>query len=463
MHPDGSTSPVVCDAGTIGDANGLASKGVHPHFRVLKVTLSYYPFLDRGGPAVKVRALALGLARRGHVVSVLTSDLGIKDAAKPGSITRVCDGWRCDENGVEALYLSIRGSYRSLTWNPGIFAFCAKRLKSVDIVHIYGTYDLLGPIVARACRKKGIPYLVEPMGMFRPMVRNLALKRLYRRVLGESVLHGAVRVVATSVQEQTELIEEGIAPEKIVVRRNGVELPIIPPVRGAFRRQWQIPRQALLVLFLGRIISKKSPELLLEAFIRWQRSPEATQHAVLVFVGPAEDQERQRLEAEVRRQNLGKSVLFTGPLYSDEKWSALVDADIFVLASQNENFGNAAAEAVACGTPVIVTDRCGIAPLIQGRAGLVIQHDSEVLHRALHQLSDVTLRERMKMGCMEVTRGLGWEQPLAETEALYAELLRRRKTAKPDSSHSAASTAERSANGDSAHRESMPAKDQKEE
>ena len=453
MHPDTPRAPEACDAAIIGDADGLAGKRVFPQFRVLKVTQSYYPFLDRGGPAVKVRALALGLARGGHLVTVLTSDLGIKGSGKNGSITQESLCWRSDEDGVKTVYLSSRGSYRSLTWNPGIFAFCAKRLKSADIVHIYGTYDLLGPIVARACRQRGIPYLVEPMGMFRPVVRNLALKWLYRRALGESVLRGAARVVATSLQEQAELIEEGIAAEKIVVRRNGVELPKTPPARGVFRGQWQIPQEVLLVLFLGRIVSKKSPELLLEAFTRWQRSPEAaTRPAVLVFVGPAENQARQKLEAEVRRRNLGKTVQFTGPLYGDAKWSALVDADIFVLPSQNENFGNAAAEAVACGTPVIVTDRCGIAPLIEGRAGLVIRHESEALCRALHQMSDAALRERMKVRCREVAQGLGWEQPLAQTEALYSELLCRRNTTMPDSSHSAGSAAAHGANGDSAHR-----------
>jgi len=259
--------------------------------------------------------------------------------------------------------------------------------------------------------------------MFRPLVRNLALKWLYRRLLGESVVRGAARLVATSLQERRELIEEGIALEKITIRRNGIETPKLPEP-GAFRRQWKIRQDALVVLFLGRIVGKKSPELLLEAFARWRHSSGSTHPSVLVFAGPPESASYlQKLEAEVKRLGLGAAVLFTGALYGDVKWSALVDADIFVLPSQNENFGNAAAEAVACGTPVIVTDRCGIAPLIEGRAGLVIAHECEALVRALHQLSDAGLRERMNLGCMEVARGLDWEQSLAETEALYAELL----------------------------------------
>ena len=421
-----SSIRAACDVPIGGDADHSLSQCAPSHLRVLKVTQSYYPFLDGGGPAVKVRALARGLAQRGHAITVLTSDLGIASAAnRTASITRIPEGWHCNEDGVETLYLSARGGYRSLTWNPGVFSFCSERLKSFDIVHIYGTYDLLGPIVARACRRNAIPYVIEPMGMFRPMLRNIALKSLYRRLLGESVVGGAARLVATSLQERRELIEEGIAPARIAIRRNGIELPEMSRAPGKFRREWKIPEDALLVLFLGRIVGKKSPDLLLEAFGQWRRgTPGAAQHSVLVLAGPSENAGYvQKLRKEVQRLRLGEAVRFTGALYDDAKWSALADADIFVLPSQNENFGNAAAEAVACGTPVVITDRCGIAPLIENRAGLVIPHEREALVRALRQLSDSGLRERMKLVCLEVARGLGWEQPLTETEALYAELL----------------------------------------
>jgi glycosyltransferase involved in cell wall biosynthesis len=324
---------------------------------------------------------------------------------------------------VETIYLSSRGSYRALTWNPGIFAFCANRLSSFDIVHIYGTYDLLGPSVARACRRAGVPYIFEPMGMFRPIVRNVVLKSVYRQLFGKSVACGAAQLVATSLQEQRELIEERIAAEKITIRRNGIDLPTLSTA-GAFRLRWKIPQDAFLVLFLGRIVPKKSPELLLEAIARWRRSSAATQPCFLVFAGPSESESYLRtLQGDVKQLGLSESVVFTGAVYGDAKWSALADADIFVLPSQNENFGNAAAEAIACGTPVVVTDRCGIAPLVEGRAGLVISHECEALIRALDQLSHPELRMRMKLGCEEVARGLGWEQPLAETEALYTKLL----------------------------------------
>jgi glycosyltransferase involved in cell wall biosynthesis len=243
------------------------------------------------------------------------------------------------------------------------------------------------------------------------------------------MVRGAQRLLATSPQEQQELIDEGIHPDKVAIRRNGVEPPESVPLAGTFRRHWNVPDESPLVLFLGRLVSKKSPELLLQAFAQWQAVSPRGRASVLVMAGPHEgDGYRQKLETEAARLNLAGRVVFTGPLYDDAKWSAYRDADVFVLPSQNENFGNTAMEAVACGTPVLVTDRCGVAPLVDGRAGLVVPHNREAVAAALGQLLDhPALRERLQQGCAEVARELDWEEPLSQTEALYTALLTRKR------------------------------------
>jgi len=112
-----------------------------------------------------------------------------------------------------------------------------------------------------------------------------------------------------------------------------------------------------------------------------------------------------------------------GPIFGETKWAAYRDADVFVLPSQNENFGNTAAEAVAAGTPVIVTEQCGIAPLLADEAGLVVRHDTAALARALERiLSEAELRSRLAAGCAAVTARLGWDEPVRDMEALYASL-----------------------------------------
>lgn len=394
--------------------------------RILNVSQTYHPYLAEGGRPAKVLAISRALAERGHSVTVLTADLHSgRSGDRPAQQEPSPWGWRSQHQGVEAIYLRTRARYRTVTLNPSVVRFCLARLPDFDLVHIYGLYDLLGCVVAAACDRRGVPYVVEPIGMFRPIVRSLALKRLYHALVGERMLRGAARLIATSEQERRELLEGGLPDAKISVRRNGVDLPDRLPAPGTFRRQWNIPLEAKLVLFLGRLVSKKSPELMLEAFARWRADAGGPQPSLLVLVGPDEgDGYRQQLENFAARLGLNGGVLFTGPLYDDAKWAAYRDADLFVLPSQNENFGNTAAEAVACGTPVLLTDRCGIAPLVDERAGLVVPHNREALLAGLARLlNDETLRQRLRAGCADVAGALGWDEPLAVMETLYAELV----------------------------------------
>jgi glycosyltransferase involved in cell wall biosynthesis len=389
--------------------------------RILKTVQSYFPFQDRGGPVFKVRALARGLVQRGHQVTVLTADLGLRRLNGNGIKFQECQwGLRAEEDGVETIYLSTLGRYRALTLNPRVVGFSGGTLRRFDLVHIYGLYDLLGPAIARNSKREGIPYLVEPMGMFRPIVRGIRLKRAYHKFLGTNLVGGAKYLIATSDHEKAEMIEDGVPPPKVVVRRNGIEFPESLPERGEFRKKWNIRPGVKLVLFLGRLVSKKSPDMLMEAFSGWRAKSNDRREAVLALAGPAEaDGFADSLRKLAADLGLQESTLFIGPLYDEAKWEAYRDADVFVLASQNENFGNTAGEAAACGTPVIVTDRCGIGPFV-GQAGIVIRHDRGELESALEELlGDPQSRQSRSHGCAEMARALSWDGPLAQNEDLY--------------------------------------------
>jgi glycosyltransferase involved in cell wall biosynthesis len=394
--------------------------------RILNVTETYAPFLEFGGPPVKVRALSEGLARRGHTVGVLTADWGLEKRmqAEEGKITveRSPFGWRSTENGVQAIYLPTWLRYRTVSWNPAVKRYCRARLQNFDIVHIFGLYDLLGPAVAAACRVRNLPYVLEPIGMFVPIVRNVRLKGLYHLVWGRRMLEGASAVIATSNQEAEELIAGGVPGAKIALRRNGVEVPQSRPEPGAFRKAHGIPGDSKLVLFLGRLSAKKSPDLLLRAFAELSMRCTGISFR-LVFAGPDEGGLEAKLEQMATQLGVRKRVQFTGPVFGPGKWEAYRDADVFVLPSQNENFGNTAAEAVAVGTPVIVTEQCGIAPLLAEEAGLVVGHDSAAISEALERvLCEAEVHARLASGCAKVTSRLGWDEPVREMETLYERL-----------------------------------------
>jgi glycosyltransferase involved in cell wall biosynthesis len=398
--------------------------------RILNVTETYDPFLEFGGPPVKVRALAHGLARRGHAVNVLTADWGLEKRLAHHSESdlqalgwdRSPFGWRHAQDGVQSIYLPSWFRYRALSWNPAVKRYCRARLQNFDLVHIFGIYDLLGPPVATAALARNMPYVVEPIGMFVPIVRNVWLKRMYHYFVGRRLFAGASAVIATSDLEVQELAAAGVAPEKIVLRRNGVESPASWPPRGKFRAAHDIPDQAKLILFLGRLSPKKSPELLLHAFGNLpERIGEHT--LMLAFTGPDENSMQQHLAATASQLGIASRVKFSGPLFGEDKWAAYRDADVFVLPSLNENFGNTAAEAVAASTPVVVSEQCGIAPLVKDVAGLVVAHDETSVANALQRLlTDSQLHAKFVSGCAELTSRLGWQEPVAQMESLYATL-----------------------------------------
>lgn len=393
---------------------------------ILKVVQSYYPFQEKGGTAVKVRALARGLAQRGHQVTVLTADLGLHARDSDSIEFERCEwGRRCLEDGVEAIYLPVLGHYRALTLNRRVTGFCRASLRGFDLVHFYGLYDLLGPFVSYFCRRDGVPYVVEPMGMYRPIDRSFRLKALWHRSLGEAYCGNAAQIVATSEMEQRELLEDSVPPEKIVVRYNGVDsasCTSLPP-RGSFRSKWGIPFDEPLILFLSRLIPRKGADILIEAF-----AEVCSQTGWLVIAGPeGERGYRSYLEKCATRWGVRLRVLFAGPLYDEQKRASMADADLFVLPSRYENFANAPAEAMACGVPVIVSDACGIRSIVEGHAGLVVRPSKDALVEALQtMLGDEELYARFKKGCYDVAGQLTWDRLSEQMEGYYTDVLSKR-------------------------------------
>ncbi|HWO39432.1 MAG TPA: glycosyltransferase, partial [Candidatus Acidoferrum sp.] len=118
-------------------------------------------------------------------------------------------------------------------------------------------------------------------------------------------------------------------------------------------------------------------------------------------------------------------IIFTGPLYNEEKMAAFAEANVFALPSRYENFANVAAESIACGVPVIVTPYCGIHTLVEaGPAGLIVAPEKQPLTEAIYRMiHDDRLVSRLRGGCRTVTERLSWDHLAAEMEKYYAEAM----------------------------------------
>lgn len=326
--------------------------------------------------------------------------------------------------GIRVIYFNSLFNYHWDAFAPEVFEYCKKELRKYDLIHVYGYRDLFSTVVCHYARRWDIPYVFEPMGMFIPIGRSYGKKKAYGLLFGQRLTKGAKKIIATSEQEKEELLSCSIQKGRIFLRRNGLDLSEFEnlPVKGGFRAHNKLSENDQVLLFLGRIVRRKGVDLLIRAFAELNLPK-----AKLIIVGPDGGdgclKEVVKLTKELR---LEERVLFSGPLYGKEKIQAFVDADVFVLASQyGENFGNTVAEAVACGTPVIITARCGIAPYIRERVGLVIKHDKEELKIAIKRvLLDKELKERFAKNAPKVKNELSWDEPVNRLEELYENIVK---------------------------------------
>jgi glycosyltransferase involved in cell wall biosynthesis len=383
--------------------------------RLLFATPYYYPEFKFGGPPRKIHALACGLAERGHQVQVVTFDFENRRSRE-----------RREIEGVEVQYLPWIG--RGLKQVPLNLRSIWDAAANVDAVQCYGLYNLLSPIVASFAWRRDRPFVLEPLGMYPPRARNPFAKKAYNFLLTRWMMRHAAAVIAASDSETAELGR--IAdPKKIVYRRNGIDVSAFAdlPPGDTLRQTWGISPNEKVILYIGRISPIKNLEQLILAFAETDLP-----NLRLVLVGPVlEPAYEARLRTLIATHHLERSVLMTGPLYGEEQRAALALADLFVLPSLNESFGNAAAEAVAARVPVLLTETCGIAPLINGRAGLSVPLGVKSLASGLRtMISDPARRKQLVARRAEVVRELSWDEPVRQTEDLYQSVIEPRKLAR---------------------------------
>jgi len=294
-----------------------------------------------------------------------------------------------------------------------------------EAVQCYGIYNLLSPIVAYIASRRSRPFVLEPLGMYPPRARNPFAKRTYNFLLTRWMMRHAAAVIAASEAEAAEL--NAIASqEKIVYRRNGIDVSALAnlPSGEKLRKTWAISPEQKVVLYVGRLSPIKNLEQLILAFAKAD-----LRNSRLILVGPIlEPAYEARLRALIATLRIEASVLIAGPLYDEEQRAALALSDVFVLPSLNESFGNAAAEAVAAGVPVLLTETCGIAPLINERAGLSVPLGVENLALGLRtMINDPARRDQLVARRAEVIRELSWEEPIRQTEELYLSIIERSK------------------------------------
>ena len=229
-----------------------------PRLRILFASPVWAPSRAFGGPVVAAGELVRRLVARGNEVDVVTTtivDLHSRPALR-SSIGIV--------DGATVRYLSTPLRYRWMGITPTLPAALA-RLKRPEVVHVFGFRDPVTTGVAAWCRVTRVPYVFEPLGMFEPRLRKVALKRALDATLYRGVARGAAAVVVASEREAETVVEAGVPAKKVRVRGNGFPEPFGSTANHDLRSRLGISPEAKVILYVGRIAAGKGIEQLLDA------------------------------------------------------------------------------------------------------------------------------------------------------------------------------------------------------
>lgn len=271
-----------------------------------------------------------------------------------------------------------------------------------DGVVVHGLWQSVGLSAWRAMRGNA-PYVVFPHGMLDPYFKRAfpvkhMKKWVYWLLVEYWVLRGASRVLFTCEAE------ERLARQSFWLhhwRAQVTPLGAVPPMRDpeaqreAFFAVCPTARGKRFLLFLGRIHPKKGCDLLVNAFAKLAKLDPDVE---LVMAGPDPLQWRMELERQAEARGIAHRIHWPGMLLGDAKWGAYLASEAFVLPSHQENFGIAVAEALACGKPVLLSDKVNIAPdIVMDGAGLMEPDTPTGTERLLKRWIQMPEDERKSM------------------------------------------------------------------
>jgi len=387
--------------------------------RVLQVTPYYEAAFGYGGIPRVAAALSAALARRGHHVTVCTTDAcdarsRLSGPDGPGPRLRAWPPRRA-RDGVELRVfpnLSNRLAWRLQFFSPiGLRSWLREHARDFDLAHIHGHHHLPGVIAAAELSRSGVPYLVAPNGTAPRIERRRLAKAAFDHTVGRHVLRGARGVIAVSEAERKQLEALEIAPARICGVPNSVDLdefeglPLPTPTSKATR-----------VLYLGQLTPRKHVDVLVRAM---SRLPEPVSLEIAGGDGGCEGS----LRRLVQRLGLTSRVRFAGLLRGRGRLEALAAADVVAYAGRDEVFGLVALESLLCGTPVVVADDCGSGELIRRLGGglCVPPGDDAALARALAAiLAECEIwREAARRAAGEVRRLFSSDAVAATCQGIY--------------------------------------------
>lgn len=332
--------------------------------RILHIVTLLSPDSAYGGPVRVALNQCASLNGRGHQTMVAAAARGYP--TPPTSLQGV------DVQGFPAKTMVPNIGFAGLR-AAGMTRWLRRHLHDIDVAHVHLARDFVTLPAARVLAETGTPFVVQPHGMVDPSSRLLA--KPLDRVWTQPTLETADTVFYLNPREKYDLRSVARRPLSLRELNNGVP-------ESVSRSTDVRPRHRPEVLFLARLHPRKRPGIFVQMA---QRLLEEGFDVDFTIAGPDEGAKR-----DIDRHLAVKPdsrIRYEGSVAPEDVTTRLSAATIYVLPSVDEPYPMSVLEAMAVGLPVVVTDSCGLAPMITAtKSGLVAGPDLDSLADSVRQL-----------------------------------------------------------------------------
>ena len=332
--------------------------------KILHVIASVNP--KNGGPIEGIHQLVIAFSKTNVQITVVCTDP--PDAP-----------WLASIRSINVI--ATGPAYLGYSFCPKLLPWLRANVSLFDVVVVNGLWQYSGFAVWRVLAGTKKPYFVFTHGMLDPWFKHTyPLKHLKKWLYwpwGEyRVLRDARAVIFTCEEERL------LARQSFWLYRANEAITSYgtssPPGNGTELAQRFLATQPQLqgkrvVLFLSRIQVKKGCDLLLDAFAQVAKL-DASLH--LLMAGPDQTGWAVGLKALTDKLGISDRISWPGMLQGDDKWGAFYAAEVFCLPSHQENFGIVVAEALACGKPVLISNKVNIWREIESDAAGIVDTDT---------------------------------------------------------------------------------------
>jgi glycosyltransferase involved in cell wall biosynthesis len=387
----------------------------HEKTKLLKV-LHVIPAVSPkyGGPSHALWPACRALQAHGVAVQVASTD------AEPGGHMKVELEASTTHEGVPAIFFHKEWS-EAFKFSRSMANWLERSVTDFDVVEIHGVFSHAFLSASRACFKKGVPYVIRPLGHLErwALDQKPARKKMFLKLGGMSALRNAAAIHYTSASERH-------SSEETLALNHGVTIPFGIRLEEANMRAAEAhDGKRPYVLVLSRLLPTKGIDVLLKAFIEARNQPRLSEWQ-LIIAGAGPPEYEALLKRLITESKSDDSVLLTGWLEGDAKAHALANASLLALPSHHESFGLCVVEAMAYGVPVLVGPHVGLATEIQNAgAGWISPIDAKSISGTLAAalVDHEEMRHRGEAG-RKLSRKFGMDVVAEQLIELYESVLR---------------------------------------